>query len=153
MEKNYDNIEILRETQIDESRDNIIEKEDLSNLLYNATPNEPISRCNGSIFRAEVQHFQTKRGFGFKTKLQRLKKYSCSGCLVCGYEDENFSEVGNDFPIEGIEALQHKKLYSITTVTDSIDYESGVADDWHLKIVGPLDEDQIRRELGLPVKK
>ena len=76
-----------------------------------------------------------------------MKKLSCPSCAQCNWEYESFFEVGNDFPIENIETAQHGKLYSIDCITDSIDYESGIVDGWHLRLIGPLDEKQLRQEI------
>jgi len=124
---------------------NLLENPLFGNLFeFDHSPK--ISTCQGSIFRAEVQHFKIKRGFGFKTRLQRLKRLSCPGCAQCNWEYEDFSEIGNDYPIENIEKAVHGKLYTIDCITDSIDYESGIVDDWHLRLVGPLDEEVLKQK-------
>ena len=48
--------------------------------------------------------------------------------------------------IENIEKAVHGKLYTIDCITDSIDYESGIVDDWHLRLVGPLDEEVLKQK-------
>ena len=89
--------------------------------------------CDGAIFRADVQNYRTKRGgFGFTIKLNPVKKLSCPGCEKCGWQDFEFGEVCNDWPINGIESVEHGELYIISVCNESTDWETGQIDDWEL---------------------
>lgn len=101
--------------------------------MFEDIESEALTSCQGTVFKASVQHYQTKKGgFGFQVRLVPVKKLSCPGCKSCGWEADNFGEVGNDFPIAGIEDCEDGQLYSITTCNESQDWETGMIDSWEL---------------------
>ncbi len=106
----------------------------LDDLIADAKPGP--DWCPGTVFKASVQNYQTKKGgFGFQVRLVPMKKLSCTGCGHCGWQAENFSEVSNDWPINRIENCEDGKLYVITTCNESRDWETGQTDAWELCLV------------------
>lgn len=88
---------------------------------------EELMKCKGQIFRASVSSYggvyEDKRWnrsdikIGFRTELRRMKTLSCPGCNHCGYLFDLLYEINiNDFPVEGIEKCEHKKLYKLVGV-------------------------------------
>ena len=100
----------------------------LTNLIRRTT-------CQGEVFKADVQHCKTKRGFLFSVRLNKQKRLSCPGCDNCCSLDDEFDEVSSDWPIQDIETAEHDRLYVIKRVDVSKDWESGIIDGWDLKLV------------------
>lgn len=86
------------------------------------------------VYKADVQHCQTVKGVLFSVRLNKVKKLSCPGCAYCGAIEDDLSNIGVDWPIIGIEACEHGKLYTISECNISKDWETGVVDDWDLKV-------------------
>lgn len=102
-------------------------------IVIEPIPDKP---CQGTIFKAQVNHFLTKKeGFGFQVRLIPMKKPSCPGCMKCYWQSDNFSEVNNDWPIIGIEKCEDGKLYEISTCNESRDWETGFVDGWDLCLI------------------
>ena len=94
---------------------------------------EETTYCQGTVFKASVQNCRTaKGGFRFQVHLVPMKKMSCPGCEKCGWQSENFSEVNNDWPINGIESCEDGKFYFVSTCNESKDWETGQVDEWKL---------------------
>ena len=91
--------------------------------------------CQGSIFKAESNVFNTRRGFGISIRLNRSKKYSCPGCDNCAWEIDAFNQVDNDWPILNIESCVNNTYYKIVICNEHRDWESGEIDDWDMKLV------------------
>ena len=92
-------------------------------------------QCKGKIYRADVQHCQTKRGILFSVRLNEIKRLSCQGCDKCGWIDENLSELNDEWGIVNICEAEHGKLYTIDMCNERKDWETGIVTDWDLKIV------------------
>ena len=104
-------------------------------MNLNETSEKP-ARCKGAVFRADVQHFTTKRGgLAFSVRLNKVKRLSCPGCDVCQGWAEHHSEIGNDWPVVGIETAQDKKLYTLEPCNESRDWETGYIDSWDFELV------------------
>ena len=91
--------------------------------------------CQGTIYRADVYQGKTSRGIGFYVRLNEIKKYSCKGCETCGWQNDYLQEVNKDWPILDLENAVHGKLYRLTTVNESKDWETGYVDEFDLKII------------------
>lgn len=91
--------------------------------------------CRGRVFKASVQHFPTKRGFGFSVRLNEMKTLSCPGCVRCGWQYEIQNNLCADDKIIGIENCQDGKLYNIEVCNTSTDWETGIVDEWDYKVV------------------
>jgi len=92
--------------------------------------------CQGAIFKAQVNHFLTKKeGFGFQVRLIPIKKLSCPGCIKCYWQSDDFSQVSNDWPIIGIDKCENGKLYKVSIYNESRDWETGFVDEWYLYLV------------------
>lgn len=92
--------------------------------------------CNGTVFKASVRHFKTSDdGFCFKVILKPVKKKSCKGCENCGWQHEGFAEVGNNWPIIGIESCEDGELYTIVPCNETRDIESGIIDEWDIQVL------------------
>lgn len=72
--------------------------------------------CQGTVFRADVAHYKSRRGFGLHIQLKKVKKFSCDGCMHCNYEHDTFENIGNKYPIINIEKAEHKKLYYLKLI-------------------------------------
>lgn len=101
--------------------------------------------CQGSIFKAENNVFNTRRGFGLSIRLNRSKKYSCPGCDNCAWEIDAFNQVDNDWPILNIESCVNNTYYKIVICNEHRDWESGEIDDWDMKLV-PFIPGEIKTE-------
>lgn len=97
------------------------------------------ARCKGAVFKANVHHFRTERGFAFSVRLNKLKRKSCPGCDSCAWQSDSFSEIGDSWPILGIEKTKHEELYILESCNESKDWETGHIDSWDLKLT-PLYE-------------
>lgn len=92
--------------------------------------------CKGQIFRADVQMCMTKRGVMFSVRLNKLKRMSCPGCEYCSWITDDLSEIDPDhWPIIGIESAEHGKLYTLEMCNVGRDYETGMVDEWDLRVV------------------
>jgi len=84
--------------------------------------------CKGRIYKAEISNYETKKGFAQTVKLNLMKRFSCSGCEMCGWIDGCINmapEIEFDFT-----QFRNGKYYKIDCVITSRDYETGLADDW-----------------------
>jgi len=95
----------------------------------------PKSTCIGKVYRANVSHCQTKTGVLFAVRLQEMKRLSCPGCEYCSWLDECLGEISLDWGITNIVEVEDGKLYTITVCNVQRDWESGMVDDWDLKLV------------------
>jgi len=101
-----------------------------------------MNKCKGIIYRADVQHCRTAKGVMLSFRLNKLKKKSCSGCDTCMADEDQLSEIDiNIWPLIDIEKIKHGKLYKIEYCNMYIDYETGYADSWDLKVVEVNEED------------
>ena len=107
----------------------------MNEILLDLEETAILEMCQGAVFRANVSNCLTKSGFGFFVRLNKIKKLSCPGCNKCGWQDDNFAEVNNDWPIINIEKAEHGKLYTIGICNESRDWESGVIDQWDLELI------------------
>ena len=108
-------------------------------------------KCKGVIFRADVQNFQTQKGMGFSVRLNKMKRLSCKGCMECGGLESYFGEISNEWPIVGIEKVEHGKLYSLQVVNIEKDFESGIVDGWDLGLVEYKEEKEDEKGKSLEV--
>jgi hypothetical protein len=90
----------------------------LSDILR-AMP-DATSDCPGQLFRADrSEFFSPQQGarpdtLGVTIRLRRLKRLSCPGCDQCAYLFDILPEVDmNDFPVDGIETVEHGRLYEV----------------------------------------
>lgn len=91
--------------------------------------------CQGTVFKAAVSHYRSARGFGLKVRMTVAKEHSCPGCLACYWQSASFDEVGNDWPILGIETAQDGRFYRIDTCNVTRDCETGITDGCDLCLV------------------
>lgn len=91
--------------------------------------------CKGRVYRANVSHCQTKTGILFAVRLREMKRLSCPGCEYCGWLDADLPELGLDWGIINITEAENGKLYTIEMCNIQRDWESGMVDDWDLKLV------------------
>lgn len=99
-----------------------------------------VDKCKGVIFKADVGYFQTKRGFASSFRMNIMKRMSCPGCYVCGWLDEQLGEISNDWPVIGIQKVEHGKLYRLEICNETRDWESGCVDGWDLRLVEYVSE-------------
>jgi hypothetical protein len=90
--------------------------------------------CYGIVYRANVHSFITKRGVGRTVRLNKLKRFSC-GCEKCRWFEDSIGEISEDWPILGLESVEHGKTYTITSCNESRDFETGYIDDWDFQVV------------------
>lgn len=111
----------------------------MNNLLEDLKTLDINKSCKGIIYKAEVSLFQTKRGIGYTIRLNEAKKLSCPGCSICNFKrgyDSGLSEIDvDDWPIIGIENVKNGKYYTLETINQHRDYETGIIDDWDLALV------------------
>jgi len=91
--------------------------------------------CRGLIFRADVSCCPTEKGIGFFVRLNLLKTKSCPGCEFCGALYEAMGEVNNEWVPVGIDSVEHGKLYKLEYCNELRDWETGIVDDWDIKLV------------------
>jgi len=92
--------------------------------------------CKGRIYKANVYMGPTAGGFASIIRFVELKKKSCHGCKYCGPIDSDLQEVNwKDWPIIDIEKAEHGKLYTLEVCNVGYEIESGVIDEWDLKLV------------------
>lgn len=93
------------------------------------------NNCKGLVFRGEHSNYVTSRGIASTTKLNLLKTKSCGGCETCGWLCDSFKDMHLDGGIIDFETVEHGKLYTIEICNMSKDYESGIVEDYDLKVI------------------
>lgn len=98
--------------------------------------NDPQS-CKGLIYRAYIESYMGKRGEVVrKVSFKPMKRLSCAGCGQCGYTLDDLQEgLEERDNVEGFDNAKDGELYKLRVVIDGYDYESGIADDWHVEFV------------------
>jgi len=112
----------------------------MKDILTEMTKIKPESTCKGRVYRADISHCRTKRGFGLFMRFNEVKRLSCPGCddnsCCVGWEDEELDEISwEHWSIIDIEKAEHGKLYRLVQCNMSRDWETGIIDDWDLKLV------------------
>jgi hypothetical protein len=90
--------------------------------------------CQGNIFKASVSTYQTARGFAQTVRFTRSARLSCPGCDQCFWQVDALSEVGQEWPVHGIEAAKDGAFYGLTVCNESRDRETGIVDSWDLQL-------------------
>lgn len=104
--------------------------------IYSKTKSESDAQhCKGLIFQADVSCCPTRKGIGFFVRLNLLKRKSCPGCIRCAALYDAIGDVDNDWMPIGIESVEHGKLYRLEICNASRDWETGIIDDWDIKLV------------------
>jgi hypothetical protein len=93
--------------------------------------------CIGKLFRGYHSMFLCDgTHFGYREGIKLLKRKSCPGCDHCFWMEDELYERANDgdviLPKGGI---KQGALYRIEIANVSKDWESGIIDEWDLKIV------------------
>ncbi len=91
--------------------------------------------CHGQIFKADVQNYIIKRGFGFAVRMRKIKKFSCPGCERCGWQHGYISDMAGDGDIQDIESVEHGKLYALEICDEEKNPETGIVETWYAKLV------------------
>ena len=97
-----------------------------------------MNSCQGQVFKASVGHYRAARGFGFKVSLVVAKRRSCPGCPDCAWQVDALGDVGNDWPILGIEKAVDGAFYRLEIGNVMRDFESGIVDGVDLRLVACL---------------
>ena len=105
-------------------------------ITLDLTPSQPKSQCRGLFYRVERSAYVQGRGeYGERTRTRFLKRKSCPGCEDCERQLEAFqSDMGEGASVE-INPLPdvqfpQPRLYQLSCVVTSTDWETGYADDW-----------------------
>ena len=94
------------------------------------------SKCVGVLVRGIVNIYLHDNVFMENRGFRILKNKSCGGCESCGWILDNLNEFyHNDEPISNLHIMENKKLYEITYVELSRDFETGYVDDYHFELV------------------
>jgi hypothetical protein len=102
---------------------------------------ESKTSCLGMVFKATRQTYVTSTNrICFKVELIPIKRKSCPGCQHCGWLSSMLLEINDEWPIIGLNECQPGKLYTIVICNDTIDWESGITDDWGLCAVEYTEE-------------
>ena len=91
------------------------------------------SNCKGLVFRGYNSTFISGNYVGKHQGIKLLKKKSCPGCEKCDYLLDEINESVACGVLE-MDEIEHGELYSVSVKIDSIDYETGYADNWHAHI-------------------
>ena len=92
--------------------------------------------CKGRIYRARVNAFIRPNGeYVYQQRMSLMKSLSCPGCKHCGGLDELLNEelYGGKPPV--IDNIRGQAFYQLMVTNVSIDYESGLCDDYDLEFV------------------
>lgn len=96
--------------------------------------------CKGLIYKADVQHCTTQKGFMFSIRMNKMKKLSCPGCRRCLCIEDQLSEIDvKHWPVENVCDVEPDKLYSLEICNVGRDWETGIVDEWYLGL-SPLKE-------------
>lgn len=88
--------------------------------------------CKGAYVRYRETGFISGRKVKVTQELYELKRISCPGCPVCGSIWDVITESGAN-SVEISPHLQNGDVAELHVVVDSIDPETGQADDWHVQ--------------------
>jgi hypothetical protein len=98
-----------------------------------------IETCKGRIYRGYVSQFVSEGRIVERRELRLLKRKSCHGCAKCGYLEEDLKEdiacSAPDLARIKLDTIENKKLYTLYTVIDNKDWETGQVDDWHIELI------------------
>ena len=101
------------------------------------------SDCGGLFYRADVSQYSTDKGFSLKINLNKLKRKSCEGCGECGFIEDDLQErLCNEVLPINMETVEHGKIYRLITTNWSIDWETGIVDDWDLELIEVEDKNE-----------
>ena len=89
------------------------------------------THCKGIVFRGHYSLFYRKGVLQEKTELRLLKRRSCHGCPKCAWIWDDLAE-GLDNLI--LPAIKQGKLYSIHSINETRDWETGFIDGYDLEV-------------------
>lgn len=100
----------------------------------------PDDYCKGKIYKCKMNEFINKKGeIVFQTRFTPMKSLSCSGCDRCYWARDELDELRtnkNRFNSRLItDEPEHNALYKLDITNVSRDWESGLIDDYDLKLV------------------
>ncbi len=104
-------------------------------LITEITAQDASRGCQGQVFKASVNNSRLSHGFAFTVRLTVAKKYSCPGCPACDWQWDAFGEVGNDWPILGIEKAEDGALYRVEVCNVTRCRDTGSDDGFDLGLV------------------
>jgi hypothetical protein len=93
--------------------------------------------CKGKFFRASVNGFMSAGGtYTYQERMKPLKRMSCSGCVDCGWIEDDLNEFINNEVFPGVKTgIENGAIYTLTVTNISRDWESGVVDGYELQFV------------------
>jgi hypothetical protein len=89
------------------------------------------AHCKGIVFRGHHSLFYKQGVIKEKTELRLLKKQSCPGCPRCWWI---FEDLSNELDNLILPDIKQGKLYSIRSVNESRDWETGIIDQYDLEV-------------------
>ena len=104
----------------------------IKNLKLDLT--ESTITCKGLVFKGKVTQYLTNTKGNFeivrKEKVRLSKRLSCKGCDHCGWLLDSINELSENVILPNIE---HNELYSVHTINESRDWETGIVDDYDVE--------------------
>jgi len=105
--------------------------------------------CKGQRYKANITNFiNNQEYFVSTTKMMIQKRLSCPGCEECGGDLLPGHVTEGDIPL--LDNIVHGKIYRLTMVNISRDWESGHIDGYDLKFV--VDDNKQNEYTGVPIK-
>lgn len=101
---------------------------------------EKTNSCKGLVYKASINRYiSPKTGvISADFKLSPRKKLSCPGCPMCDWIKEDLPEIfcnrNTQNSIHNMENMEDGKYYTIVSVVDSTDWETGYVDDYHFEL-------------------
>lgn len=96
------------------------------------------SVCPGQYYRYLESAYKTNTGFATTRELRLLKRISCVGCETCvpivDDVQEGIASSGRNY-LEFSADLNPGDIVRLEIVEDSRDWESGLCEDWHSRVV------------------
>lgn len=92
-----------------------------------------LKACIGKVYRGRRNSFVNKKGeYVYQERMLPLKKQSCPGCKHCDYL---FDELYDGLSLPIIDNIEDGALYRLKVVNESMDWETGIIDDYDLQFV------------------
>ena len=107
--------------------------------------NSENSICKGKIYKAKINNFINAKGeYINQIRMVPLKRKSCPGCQYCSNLIDNLLEISDMYETSDILSnIEHGRLYSLTIVNQTRDFETGIIDDWDVEFVEINEIDEI----------